>query len=242
MRIKKVKVTKYNQIHMIYTQGKYNQDEYSFTCSEKARPEFYEAMSALAEYVIDMCELPEDYLKSKGIERKAACLKGRWRKVDEVREEVRWFAVEKSVINANEIEQEIELAKMMAADIDKVFKKYAKAALAAEQARAEKFRNKKYKGCEDIQELQDLYGWGEFTEKEYQEGIEFFECWEEGKKQLSLIELHRKNLREIRDRWKGTVRELQEELDELNGVVKDTRNAFEKREAEERAERYAAMR
>lgn len=63
MRIKKVKITKYSQIHMIYTQGKHNQDEYSFTCSEKARPEFYEAMGSLAEHVIDMCELPEDYLE-----------------------------------------------------------------------------------------------------------------------------------------------------------------------------------
>ena len=62
MRIKKTKITKYNQIHMIYTQGTYNQDEYSFTCSEKARPEFYKAMSALAEHVIEMCELPESYL------------------------------------------------------------------------------------------------------------------------------------------------------------------------------------
>ena len=62
MRIKKVRITKYSQIHMIYTQGSDNQDEYSFTCSEKARPEFYTAMKAMAEHVIDMCELPESYL------------------------------------------------------------------------------------------------------------------------------------------------------------------------------------
>ncbi len=37
-------------------------DEYSFTCSEDARPEFYDAMSKLAIHVIKMCELPEDYL------------------------------------------------------------------------------------------------------------------------------------------------------------------------------------
>lgn len=29
MRIEKVKITKYNQIHMKYTQGANNQDEYS---------------------------------------------------------------------------------------------------------------------------------------------------------------------------------------------------------------------
>lgn len=146
------------------------------------------------------------------------------------------------MVNKHEIEQEMELAKMMVADIDKVFKKYAKAALAAEQARAEKIRDEKYKGCNDSRELQDLYGYAELTEEEYKEGIEFFNSREDRKKQLSLIEKHRKNLRDIRDIWKGTVKELQEELDELNGVFKDTRNAFEKREAEERAERYAAMR
>lgn len=70
MRIEKVKITKYNQIHMKYTQGANNQDEYSFTCSEKARPEFYEALEALAEHVIEICELPKDYLgriKARGV-------------------------------------------------------------------------------------------------------------------------------------------------------------------------------
>lgn len=69
------------------------------------------------------------------------------------------------------------------------------------------------------------------------------EAQEERKRQLSCIELHRKNLKEIRDRWKGTVEELREELDEMDGTVKevDTRTAFEKLEAEERAERYTAL-
>ena len=143
-----------------------------------------------------------------------------------------------------ELERDIELAKMMASDIDKVFKKYAKAALKAEQERMEKTRTEKYKDCSTPQQLQDLYGYGEINLEEYDAGRDFFEALEERKKQLSLIELHRKNLRELRDRWKGTVKELQEELDELNGVVgaKDTRNAFERLEAEERAERYAMLR
>lgn len=147
----------------------------------------------------------------------------------------------KPMVSKLEIEQEIELAKMMVSDIDKVFKKYAKAALAAEQARAEKIRNEQYRGCDDIRELQDLFGYGDLTEEEYQEGIDFLNGREDRKRQLSLVEKHRKNLREIRDIWKGTVKELQEELDELNGVVKDTRNIFEKREAEERAELYRSM-
>ena len=62
MRIKKVKITKYNQVSMVYEDGPGNFDEYSLTCREKARPEFYETMEALAEHVIDMCELPENYL------------------------------------------------------------------------------------------------------------------------------------------------------------------------------------
>jgi len=63
MRIKKVKITKYDQVSMIYENGPSNLDEYSFTCREKARPEFYKALSAMAEFVLDMCELPESYLE-----------------------------------------------------------------------------------------------------------------------------------------------------------------------------------
>lgn len=62
MRIRKVKITKYNQIHMVYDAGPGNGDEYQFTCRDKARPEFYSALEAMAEHVIDMCELPDNYL------------------------------------------------------------------------------------------------------------------------------------------------------------------------------------
>lgn len=141
------------------------------------------------------------------------------------------------------IMQEIELAKMMSADIDKVYKKYAKAALKASEERAEKIKNEKYKDCTTAEELQDMYGYGEITLEEYDEGRDFLEAQEERKRQLSCIELHRNNLKEIRDRWKGTIMELREELDEVDGTVKevDTRTAFEKLEAEERAERYTAL-
>lgn len=63
MRIKKVKITKEEKIYMVYEQMSKNgfQDEYSFTCSEPARPEFYKAINNLTKYVIEMCELPEDY-------------------------------------------------------------------------------------------------------------------------------------------------------------------------------------
>jgi hypothetical protein len=64
MRIKKAKVNKDEKITVIYEQQSKTGlwDEYSFTCSEKARPEFYRAMNSLAPHVIEMCELPENYL------------------------------------------------------------------------------------------------------------------------------------------------------------------------------------
>jgi hypothetical protein len=64
MRIKKVKVTKEKRINMVYeTKSKRGYwDEYSFTCSEEARPEFYTVLSELAQDVIEMCELPSDYI------------------------------------------------------------------------------------------------------------------------------------------------------------------------------------
>lgn len=142
----------------------------------------------------------------------------------------------------SEIEQEIELAKMMAADIDKVFKKYAKAALEAEQKRLEKIRTEKFMDCENVQELQDLFGWGDLTEDEYRKGIEFFEGREDRRKRLSLTERHRANLKEVRDRWKGTIEELQQELDEMDGVVKEQLTYIEQLERQEREEQYRAMR
>ena len=65
MRIKKVKITTENKIQMTYEQKTRmgGWDEYSFTCSEKARPEFYDVMGGVAPHVIEMCELPESYLE-----------------------------------------------------------------------------------------------------------------------------------------------------------------------------------
>ena len=147
------------------------------------------------------------------------------------------------VINLRqEIEQEIELAKMMSADIDKVYKKYAKAALQAQQDRLEKIRDEKYRGCSTVEELEMVFGHGDITIDEYDEGREFLAELKTRELQLSLIERHRKNLKEIRDNWKGTVIELQRELDELNGVKKQPKlNAFEKLEQERRAERLEAL-
>ena len=137
----------------------------------------------------------------------------------------------------HDIGQEIELAKMMVADIDRIYKKYAKAALKAAEERTEKIRVESYHGCENLEELQNIYGFGDLTRDEYEKGVAFFESREERQNQRSLIERHRQNLKDIRDKWKGTVKELQDELDEIDGVVKDNRTYLEKLEAEERQER-----
>ena len=139
------------------------------------------------------------------------------------------------------IEQDIELAKMMAEDIDKVYRKYSKSALRAEKERKEKIRNEKYHGCADTDELQTLYAYDEITIEEYDAGRDFFKEQVIRERQLSIVEKHRINLRELRDRWKGTINELRQEIDELNGVEKDNRTFLEKVEHEERAERYASM-
>lgn len=141
-----------------------------------------------------------------------------------------------------DIEREMQLAEMMASDIDKLYKKYAKAALQAEWERIEKVRVEKFKDCSTVQELQDLYGWDVITIDEYEAGRHFLEEKEKRIKQLSLVEKHRANLKEIRDRWKGTIKELQEELDELNGVEKvKPMNAFEKLDEEWQNERLDAL-
>lgn len=65
IRFKKIKVTSEQKITLVYEQENNNRtmDEYSMTCSDKARPEFYSAMKDLAPHVIEMCELPNNYLE-----------------------------------------------------------------------------------------------------------------------------------------------------------------------------------
>lgn len=63
MNIQKIRFTKDEKIRVEYTEispvGE--TDEYSFACKQKARPEFYRALAALSEDVIELCELPDDY-------------------------------------------------------------------------------------------------------------------------------------------------------------------------------------
>ncbi|MBP2635017.1 MAG: hypothetical protein H6Q72_924 [Firmicutes bacterium] len=64
VRFKKIKITSEKKIMMLFEKQSKSKvwDEYSLTCSEEARPEFYAAMQSLKKYVVEMCELPDDYL------------------------------------------------------------------------------------------------------------------------------------------------------------------------------------
>jgi len=145
-------------------------------------------------------------------------------------------------MNKRDIEREIELAEMMVADLEKIFKKYAKAAQAEAEARQERIKSTKYFSCSNVEELQTMYGYGELTEKEYYAGLDFFEELKLSNTRKSLIEQHRQNVKELRDRWKGTVLELTDELAELDGVKKGKPLTYiEQLEAKERNERYESM-
>ena len=64
MRIKKVKITKEDRVSISFEKRNKKQeyDEYSMTCSEKAAPSFYSRLNDLRRHVVDMCELPLNYL------------------------------------------------------------------------------------------------------------------------------------------------------------------------------------
>ena len=61
MRFKKIKITSDEKIHLEYEKinKKHEWDDFSMTSSEKALPEFYEALTDLAKFVCEMCELPD---------------------------------------------------------------------------------------------------------------------------------------------------------------------------------------
>jgi hypothetical protein len=64
MRFKKIKKTKEDKTFIEYQaqNQKGGWDDFSFTCSDEPKPEFKGALAALAEDVIDICELPDEYL------------------------------------------------------------------------------------------------------------------------------------------------------------------------------------
>ncbi|MBN2286929.1 MAG: hypothetical protein JXI43_10810 [Tissierellales bacterium] len=72
MRFKKIKITSDDKIHLEYEKAnkQHDQDQFTMTGSEKALPEFYEAMADLAKFVCEMCELPDtdiERIKVRGV-------------------------------------------------------------------------------------------------------------------------------------------------------------------------------
>ena len=62
-RITKVKVTKEKKVNIEYQVAGKNAiwDDFAFTCSDEALPEFYQAIKNLGIHVLDLCELPPEY-------------------------------------------------------------------------------------------------------------------------------------------------------------------------------------
>lgn len=64
IRIKKVKLTKDDRIVMEYEKLVNDAyDKYRFCSSEEAMPSFYNALKALGIHTVNLCELPESYVK-----------------------------------------------------------------------------------------------------------------------------------------------------------------------------------
>ena len=64
MRFKKIKLTKEGKVQAEYESrnAKSTMDEYSFSCGDEPKASFRKAMDELAQDVIEICELPQDYL------------------------------------------------------------------------------------------------------------------------------------------------------------------------------------
>lgn len=140
--------------------------------------------------------------------------------------------------NKQEIERELELAKLMAADLEKLWKSYAKKALASKQEREYKQRKRGFLEYDRVEDLIDAWGGAYIDEDTYYRGLAYFEA-QNKPPELSVIEAHRKNIKDLLERWKGTIRELDEELCPPNKGPKE--NAFEKMARLEREERYRSL-
>lgn len=137
-----------------------------------------------------------------------------------------------------EIERELQLAEMMAKDLKKLWKSYAKKALIAKTERELKQDKKGFLEYETVEELQDGYGWGEVDEDTYYRGIEYFEGLKNPPRE-DVIEDHRKNIKNLLDGYEGLVLTLSAELNPTEKVKEE--NAFERRVREEREERNASF-
>ena len=68
MTITKVKSTG-DKVHIEYEQLSDSglPDEYSITCNQKAKPEFYLALNELAKHVLHICDLPKEYAEDLSV-------------------------------------------------------------------------------------------------------------------------------------------------------------------------------
>ncbi len=123
-----------------------------------------------------------------------------------------------------EIQEEIEMAELMVKDLTKIWKSYAKKALEAKTERELKQEKKGFLDCENENELQELYGFGEIDDDTYHRGLEYFKNAKKPPK-LSVIERHRKRVKDLLDNEKGTLIELKRELEPEE--AKQEENGFE---------------
>ena len=137
-----------------------------------------------------------------------------------------------------EIARDLELANLMVKDLQKLWNSYAKKALIAKEEREHRQEKKGFMDCENEYELMDAYGSDYIDEETYRRGLEYFE---NAKKPptLSVVEAHRKRIRDYLDLWKGTVNELNEEL--CQHEKRPEENIFDKMARAEREEHYRNM-
>ncbi len=64
LKFKKIKMTKDGKVQAEYEikNEKGGMDEYSFSCADEPKPSFRKAIDDLREDVLDICELPDEYL------------------------------------------------------------------------------------------------------------------------------------------------------------------------------------
>lgn len=134
-----------------------------------------------------------------------------------------------------EIAEDIEISEMFVKDLERLWKSYSKKALIAKQERELKQEKKGFLDCETKQELIDLYGYGEIDDDTYYRGLDYFDSLNEPP-ELSAIEKYRVRLKDLINREKGTIKELN---DELNPVEKKQpeENAFDRYDRLRREER-----
>ena len=137
-----------------------------------------------------------------------------------------------------EIEQEIELSKLMIKDLERLWKSYAKKALIAKQERELKQDKKGFLEYETYEDLHDAYGGGYIDEETFYRGVDYFKNF--GKSpELSVIEKHRQRIKEILNREKGTLKELSEELNPTEKAMPPS--GFEAYDLAKQAERLKEL-